>query len=417
MQVLEVSQISRRIQETLRGDELLLGFWVRGEIANLSRSNAGHCYFTLCDERAQLKAVLFRGFAERGGTLPRNGEVVVAYGEVDFYEPSGSLSVKVKLLYPEGTGQQQLELEALKLRLEAEGLFDASRKRRLPAYPRRIGLVTSETGAVLHDITRVLKRRYPLVELILAPAAVQGERAPGEVCAALEALARYSASEQPLDLIIVARGGGDATELAVFNDERIARAIFGCPVPVVSAVGHEVDVTIADLVADLRAPTPSAAAEMVVPDVRELRFQVVDLAVRGREAMDRLLDRAERALEERRDRLLLCSPRAQIERRAAETRAALKRGEVALQARLRVAREQVSGRRLQLDALSPLKTLERGYAICQLEDGVVLRSVAEAPAGAALDVTLRDGVLGARSEGRRERGARKRDDERETAHV
>jgi exodeoxyribonuclease VII large subunit len=413
--VLEVSQVTQRIQEVLRADDVLRGFWVRGEIANLSKSAAGHCYFTLCDERAQLRAVLFRSFALRGGVVPENGDVVVAYAETDFYEPSGSLSVKVKLLYPEGTGVQQLELEALKLRLEAEGLFDPARKRSLPAYPRRIGVVTSETGAVLHDIMRVLNRRYPLVEVVLAKATVQGERAPAEICSALSALARHSMLEEPLDLIIVARGGGDSTDLAVFNDERIARAIFGCPVPVVSAIGHEVDVTIADLVADLRAPTPSAAAEMVVPDIRELRFQVVDLAMRGRAAVDRLLERAESALDERRDRLMVCSPRLDIERKTAEVLAALRRGEAAIRARHRVALAELDGRTLQLAALSPLKTLNRGYAICQAEDGNVLRSVEDAPAGTRIDVTLRDGVLESRSEGRKP--SREQRDERQTANV
>ena len=403
MQVFEVGQITQRIQKALHTDALLRGFWVRGEIANLSRSASGHYYFALSDQSAQLRAVLFSSNASRAGIEPRNGETVVAYGELEFYEPNGSLSVRVRMLYPEGTGIAQLEFEALKLRLEAEGLFDPTRKRRLPGFPRRIGIVTSDGGAVLHDIVNVMARRYPLVELVLAHASVQGERAPGEICAALAALARHSAS-RPLDLIIVARGGGDPTELAVFNDEGVARAIFACPVPVVSAVGHEVDVTIADLVADLRAPTPSAAAEMVAPDVRDLRLQVAKLTQRGSVAVHWLLRRASQALEERRTRLTLCSPDAQIGRRRLATQQLLRRGESALVAHIGTAREQLKGRELQLQALSPLQTLERGYAICVVDGQSVLRSVESAPPGEQIDITLSDGVVGARAE-RRQRAA------------
>jgi len=252
MEVLAVSEVSHHIGELLEADPLLSDIWIRGEIGNLSRSPAGHFYFNLRDASSQLKCVLFRGAASRLGILPERGAAVILHGNVAFYAAGGVCEVCVDLLYPEGIGLARLELDALKLKLEAEGLFAPERKRPLPPFPRRIGLVTSDGGTVLHDVLQVLGRRYPLAEVILAAASVQGERAPGEVCAALARLARIHQSGQALDVIIVARGGGAEEELAVFNDERVARAFFGCPVPIVSAIGHETDVTLVDFVADLR---------------------------------------------------------------------------------------------------------------------------------------------------------------------
>src|ERR671931_679865 len=310
MEVFAVSEVSRHIGELLEADPLLSNVWIRGEIGNLSRSPAGHFYFSLRDPGSQLKCVLFRGAAARLGTLPERGAAVILHGNVAFYAAGGVCEVCVDLLYPEGVGLARLELEALKLKLEAEGLFAPERKRPLPPFPRRIGLVTSDGGAVLHDVLQVLGRRYPLVEVVLASCSVQGERAPAEICAALARLAELHAGGEALDLIIVARGGGAEQELAVFNDERVVRACFGCPVPIVSAIGHETDVTLVDFVADLRAPTPSAAAELVAPDLAVLRDMVTELAAHGAEAISGILQEAQYDFQLAYDRLLSRSPAA-----------------------------------------------------------------------------------------------------------
>src|SRR5919197_5980667 len=401
MEVFAVSEVSRHIGELLEADPLLSDVWIRGEIGNLSRSPAGHFYFSLRDPGSQLKCVLFRGAAARLGTLPERGAAVILHGNVAFYAAGGVCEVCVDLLYPEGIGLARLELEALKLKLEAEGLFAPERKRPLPPFPRRIGLVTSDGGAVLHDVLQVLGRRYPLVEVFLASSSVQGEHAPAEICAALDRLADLHGGGQTLDLIIVARGGGAEQELAVFNDERVARAFFACPVPIVSAIGHETDFTLVDYVADLRAPTPSAAAELVVPDVDVLREMIVGLARRAEEAAWRWLDQARFSLKVAHDRLLSRSPAADLARRRAELEAERRRAVAAVEQRLLLAREQVRGRALQLEALSPVRTLERGYAVCTVESGAVLRSVHQVRADEQIDIRITDGLVVSRATARR----------------
>lgn len=397
MDVLFVSELSRYIGDLLRSDPLLGDVWIRGEIGNLSRSAAGHSYFVLHDGASQLRCVLFRGAAARLGMAPERGEAVILHGRVAFYEAGGTCEICVDLLYPEGVGLARLELEALKLKLETEGLFAEERKRPIPAFPRRIGLVTSDGGAVLHDVLQVLGRRYPLAEVILAATTVQGERAPAEICAALERLACLHRDAEPLDVVIVARGGGAEQELAVFNDERVARAFFACPVPIVAAIGHETDVTLVDYVADLRAPTPSAAAELVAPDVETLRDLLIELTRRAELAGRGALQAACFDLQLARDRLLSRSPAADVARRRAEVAAGLRRGRAGLEQQLRLAREQVRGRALQLEALSPTGTLGRGYAICTLDSGAVLRSVQQVRADEQIDIRVADGQVVSRA--------------------
>jgi exodeoxyribonuclease VII large subunit len=396
MQVLSVAEVAGYIGSLLKADPLLSDVWVRGELANLSRSPSGHSYFALRSEGSQLRCVLFRGAAARLSAPLEAGEAVVVHGRADYYAAGGSLQLVVDLVFPEGVGPAQLELEALKLRLEAEGLFAPERKRPLPIYPRRIGLVTSEAGAVLHDILTVLQRRYPLVEVVLASASVQGARAPTEICAALDRLARFHWERQPLDAIIVARGGGDAQELAVFNDEMIARAIFGCPVPVVSAIGHETDFTLADFVADLRAPTPSAAAELVAPNRVVLSQAVDDLERRASVSAAGALAAAQALLETELRRLLALSPRIEVDRQRAAVSWLEARARSAAHQTMKLAREQLAGRLLQLEALSPAATLGRGYAVCQNGAGELITSVRQAPAGAELEVLVVDGSIESR---------------------
>src|SRR6476469_10132580 len=265
MYILTVSQLNTYLREALEADEILQDLWVEGEVSNLSRPASGHWYFTLKEGEAQIRAACWKSYVARIPLPPTNGDAVLAHGRVSFYEAGGQLQLYVDMIRPAGVGLLYARFEELKARLDAEGLFDLSRKRELPALPTRIGIVTSPTGAALQDMLKVLRRRYPLAEIVLAACQVQGAGAAETVVEAL-----YALYEQNVDVIIVARGGGSVEDLWTFNEEIVARAAFASPVPLISGVGHETDTTIIDYVADLRAPTPSAAAELVAPDIAEL---------------------------------------------------------------------------------------------------------------------------------------------------
>ncbi|MSQ41366.1 MAG: exodeoxyribonuclease VII large subunit, partial [Dehalococcoidia bacterium] len=269
MPVYAVSQITAYLQASLESDDFLRDVWISGEVSNLSASGAGHMYFTLKDNAGQLRCVMFR--SQRGREFLEKGAAVLAHGAISFYQTRGDLQFYVDLVQPAGVGELTLKLEQLKVKLQEEGLFEPSRKRSLPPFPHKIAVVTSPTGAVWHDIQNVIRRRYPLVELALAPTPVQGGQAAERIVEALQTVNQ----ESDVDVVIIARGGGSLEELWPFNEEVVARAIYASRIPVVSGVGHETDVTIADLVADLRAPTPSAAAELVVPDKRQLQAEVL----------------------------------------------------------------------------------------------------------------------------------------------
>lgn len=268
--ILGISLLTSYLREVIETDELLQDVWLEGEVSNFTVAASGHAYFTLKDSQAVIDGVMWKATRARQAYAPKVGDQIVAHGSVTIYDRTSKYQLKADVVQPAGVGILQLQLEQLRQRLEAEGLFDPSRKRALPLFPRRIGVVTSATGAVWHDIQHVIARRYPLAELILSPAAVQGAAAAASM---IEALAAINDSGN-VDLIILARGGGSIEDLWSFNDEQLIRAIFSSRSPVVSAVGHETDITLADYVADLRAPTPSAAAEMVVPDIRELEALV-----------------------------------------------------------------------------------------------------------------------------------------------
>ncbi|MGE3271243.1 MAG: exodeoxyribonuclease VII large subunit [Chloroflexota bacterium] len=402
MRVFGVGEVGGYLQDILAADEILADVWVTGEVTSFTRASSGHLYFTLRDDDGQLRSVMWRSYAARIAAQPRAGDAVVAHGRLDFYPPQGSLQLVVDLLYPAGIGEAQLRFEALRLKLEEEGLFAEERKRPLPPFPKRIGLVTSETGAVYHDVTTVLSRRFPIAHLVFAHSSVQGERAPIEVVAALKRLAAWRDTDgSPLDVVIVARGGGAPEELAVFNDERIARAVFAAPWPVISAVGHETDFTICDFVADHRAPTPSAAAEMVSPDLVALRLDLAGLVDRGRVSMEQVLAAADLDLKRARDRLLANSPMSSIVRHRQATLDQAARARLALAGRLRTLSEQLAGRRLQLAALSPRATLSRGYSIVSTERGEVIRSISAVTAGSVLAIELSDGTVDATATGTR----------------
>lgn len=390
--ILRVTDLNRRVRALLDGDRTLADVWVEGEISSPSFPPSGHCFFTLKDSGAQVRAVVFREELTRSSVRPEHGMGVICHGRVRAYEPQGIYQLYVESITPAGAGDLHARYEQLRTRLAAEGLFDAARKRALPRWPRRIGVVTSPVGAVWLDIRNVVRRRYPLVELILSPTVVQGEVASPAVARALQRI--YA---QPLiDLVILARGGGSLEDLWAFNDERVVRTLAAAPVPVVVGVGHESDVTLADFAADVRAPTPSAAAELAVPDGTQLPS-----------ILDRLRDRASSALvgllAERR-RLIGSEARALAgvapDLAAARQRTAdlVDRGHRALAARLERQRVTLDGLRDSLRALGPAATLARGYAVARLPDGTIVRDPVQAVVGDALEVVVARGLLGTRVE-------------------
>ena len=396
MAVYTVSEVTAYLRQSLEADPFLSDLYVLGEVSNLRVSGAGHSYFTLKDGHAVLNCVMFKG--QTGADLLSNGASVSTHGRFSFYEPRGSTDFMVDLAMPEGVGELALELERLTIRLRAEGLFEESRKRPLPQFPTVVGVVTSPAGAVFHDIQNVIRRRYPLVELVLAPTQVQGDGAAPNIVSAIEGLN----SDGRADVIIVARGGGSLEELWPFNEEPVARAIYASAIPVVSAVGHETDHTISDLVSDVRAPTPSAAAELVVPDRGALVRALDDVRQRCNWSLGRQLARSGESVAHFRTRLDGALPDLATWRRRIDD---LDRSAGSSFAnRLKIQRLEVSGLGGQLQALDPSATLRRGFAVVTGQaDGKVVTSVAHAAPGTALSVTVSDGefpaVAGAGSEG------------------
>jgi exodeoxyribonuclease VII large subunit len=383
-----VSQITSYIKDLFEIDLVLQDLWIEGEVSNFSRSAAGHVYFTLKDESAGIRCVMWRSLVARQDYLPSNGEAIVAHGRISIYEVQGTYQLYVDYLQPAGLGTLYLQFEALKKRLEAEGLFALERKRSLPPFPRCLGVVTSPTGAAIRDILHVLGRRYPLVEVILSPTLVQGDEAPPQIVAAIQALNEHTAAEA----IILARGGGSLEELWAFNDERVARAIYSSRLPVISGVGHETDFTIADFVADVRAPTPSAAAEIAVPDQGELQA-TLDLRQNQLIALVRR-QMAERrsALESQERALSRLSPQAKIATHRQRIDELTRSANTSLAHQLTLQHERLRGHLLRLQSLSPFATLERGYSITrQLRTGEIVKSVAQVAAGDRIETQVSDG--------------------------
>ena len=383
-----VSQVAAYIKSELESDPYLGDLWIEGEVSNLSIASSGHAYFNLKDRQAVLQAVMFRN--QRGTKLLANGESVTAHGRVSFYEPRGTLNIMVDVVAPQGLGELALELERLKQKLAAEGLFDPSRKRPLPSFPKVIGVVTSPSGAVLHDIQNVLSRRYPLARLVLSPTQVQGEGAADSIASAIELLDR----EGGCDVIIVARGGGSLEDLWSFNEEVVARAIYACRTPVVSGVGHETDETISDYVADVRAPTPSAAAELVAPDIQDIRgtvrhcFQRIERCLAGQLQQERAnTERLKRRME-------AALPDIATWRRRVDDLARIAGASISSLATHR--RLEVDGLQQRLRGLDPKSTLRRGFAVVELaQKGQVLASTSQAAQGDKLRITVTDGELAA----------------------
>lgn len=388
--VLSVYELTRYVKARLETDPGLRDVWVQGEISNFKHHTSGHMYFTLKDDRAQVRCVMFRGANRRLRFAPENGMQIIARGQVSVYERDGQYQLYVQGMEPQGVGALHVAFEQLKARLEAEGLFDPARKRPLPLLPRRIGIVTSPTGAALRDMIRVARRRFPNLTLVVAPVLVQGDEAPPQIIQAIQRLNAHGS----VDVIIVGRGGGSLEDLWAFNDEGVARAIASSAVPVVSAVGHETDHTIADFVADLRAPTPSAAAELVVPSRAELAAAVASLSVRLVGAL-----RQRRRLGRERWRRIMASrvfrrPLDRVHQERQRLDDLVRRAHIAVVRHVERRRNRLGAAAGRLDALSPLSVLRRGYSIARRRsDGVVVKSVAAVAAGETLDLRVADGSI------------------------
>lgn len=390
-QVLSITQINEYIRGKMDSDQLLNAVAVRGEISNYKMYPSGHHYFTLKDENSALKCVMFKGNAMRLRFRPGNGMKVIAMGKISVYPRDGAYQLYCTAMAMDGVGDLYAAFEELKKKLSAEGLFDPAHKKPLPPYPGTIGIITSSAGAAVHDMLRILNKRYPLTKVRLLPVRVQGVEAPGEIAAAID----YANRHKLADLLIVGRGGGSIEDLWAFNDERVAYAIYRSQIPVISAVGHEPDVTISDYVADLRAATPSNAAELAVPDRDALSQALDSMSAAMVTALTRQLRNARQHLNMLSQSPALQSPAGYLEKKEKDLEY--------LKNRLISAENQIISRKNQryialaakLDAMSPLKVLTRGYAMVQTDGGEVLRSVSDVESGQRIHVRLNDGTLSA----------------------
>lgn len=390
-QVLSITQINEYIRAKMDDDQLLNGVAVRGEISNYKVYPSGHHYFTLKDEGAALKCVMFKGNAIRLRFRPENGMNVIAMGKISVYPRDGAYQLYCTAMAMDGIGDLYAAFEQLKKKLEAQGLFDPAHKKPLPKFPGTIGIITSSAGAAVHDMLRILRKRYPLAQVRLLPVRVQGVEAPDEIAGAI----RYANAHHLADLLIVGRGGGSIEDLWAFNDERVAYAIYHSQIPVISAVGHEPDVTISDFVADLRAATPSNAAELAVPD-QDALYQTLDaMSSAMATALSRQLTAARRQYQLLSAHPALQSPVGYLEQRR-KSLELLKNRLVSSQAQgIHRAKNRYIGVTAKLDAMSPLKVLTRGYAMAQTEEGSVLKSVSQVNPGDNIKISISDGTLSA----------------------
>lgn len=388
-----VSELTRYLRDLLESDQNLQDLWVQGEVSNLSKPRSGHLYFTLKDSASALRCVMWRNTVLRQDYIPSDGDAVEVHGSINIYEAGGQYQLYADLIRPAGEGALYQEFLRLKARLEEEGLFDPERKRPIPRWPNKIGIVTSPTGAALRDMLNTLRRRYPIPVVILAPTQVQGTEAPAGIVAALEKLNRLV---HP-DVILVARGGGSIEDLWAFNDERVARAIAASVAPVISGVGHETDFTIADFVSDLRAPTPTAAAELATPNRDDLMVALNELAARMGRSVRTVLDSRRWELNRVENRLALRSPQTRILSDRQRLDEITHRAGIALTHRLQLQRTHLRGLEQRLVSLNPLVVLRRGYAMVTLPDGRIVRSVNQVQSGDWLNVQVSDGQFEAQA--------------------
>jgi exodeoxyribonuclease VII large subunit len=385
---ISVTALNDYIGKLMNADPILTNVHVRGELSNFKRHPSGHLYFSLKDETGVLRCVMFRSAATRLKFAPADGMKLVARGSVGVYSPTGQYQLYVQNLESDGVGELWRAFEALKNKLAAEGLFDEARKRRLPQYPTEIGIVTSPSGAAIQDLLNILTRRYPLVHVTLFPALVQGADAPATLIRGI----RYFRSRRP-DLIIIGRGGGAIEDLWCFNDEGLAREIAACEVPVISAVGHETDFTICDFVADLRAPTPSAAAELAVPDAVELNAKLKAMLDRARGAVSAQLKLAHLKLTRLSDARLMTAPGQLLVPFVMRVTQLEERLGSAMANNVTEYRHRLAELAAKLNALSPLAVLSRGYGIVSGEDGACIRSAEQVSRGQKLKIQLCDGEV------------------------
>lgn len=387
---LTVTEITRYLREVIESEPTFQSLWVQGEISNFSQPKSGHWYFTLKDDGAALPCVLWRSQAELQIRVPKDGDSLEVHGSLSVYEAGGRYQLYVDEMRPAGEGALFQEFLRLKAKLEAEGLFAPERKRPLPAWPARIGIVTSPTGAALRDVLNTLGRRFPLVEILLAPTAVQG---PGAARQIISCLARLNQFAQP-DVILLVRGGGSLEDLAAFNDERLARAIVASVAPVICGVGHETDFTIADFAADLRAPTPTAAGELATPDRVELAAGLFELNAALVRNLNGVLREQRLTFQNTLNRLEQVSPVAKIQNQRQRLDEISQRSERALSQQARFWRAGLSGLQSRLLALSPAGVLERGYAVVAKQGGEVVKHSRQVKAGDQLSVQVSDGRFG-----------------------
>ena len=392
---ISVSAVNGYIKEMLERDDVLSSIAISGEISNFKRNSSGHLYFSLKDEGAMISAVMFRGDASRLSFIPTDGMKVVVYGRISLYEKSGQYQVYIRTMISDGAGELARAYEALKRKLEAEGLFAPERKKKLPKMPRRIGIVTSPTGAAIRDMINVTGRRYPMADLVIFPAAVQGVEAPPQLRAGVE----YFNVTRSVDVIIIGRGGGSIEDLWAFNDEALARAVAASEIPIISAVGHETDFTLCDFVADCRAPTPSAAAEIAVPDSRAIFAYTEQSADRMTRAMIARLTRCNEDVLNMEKIIALNSPSAILERHSMALKNFGVRIDGAMSKRLAASGSALAEVSAKLSGLNPLGVLSRGYSAVKSDDGRVIGSVDALTLGERVNIVMYDGVASATVDG------------------
>lgn len=393
LRYLTVAQVNEYVKMLLDSDALLGGgVWVRAEISNFKHHYAtGHFYFSIKDDTALMRAVMFRFNAQKLGFEPKDGMRVLVHGKVSAFVRDGQYQLYVDDMVPDGVGALYFAFEQLKKKLEAEGLFDEARKRPLPRFPKTIGIVTSPTGAAIRDMINILGRRYPCAEIFLYPAQVQGAEAPPQLVAGLE----FFAKSRPVDVIILGRGGGSAEDLWAFNNETLARAVAASPIPVISAVGHESDFTICDFVADKRAPTPSAAAELAVPDAKELKKQLSLLGNKLHSALLGRLENSRRSLKYLSEAGVLSGPDAITRARRMNLGYLAEKADAAILRKTAEKRAELARLTAKTEALSPLSVLTRGYSIAETKEGCVIRSVQNVKREDEITLHVSDGEISA----------------------
>lgn len=383
-----VTQLTRYLRDIFESDPALQDLWVQGEISNFSRPTSGHLYFTLKDATGALKCVMWRNSAVRINFPMRDGQAVEVHGNLSIYEAAGQYQLYADLIRPIGEGLLFQEFLRRKAMFEAEGLFAPERKRAIPDFPEHIGIITSPTGAALQDILNILRRRYPLADVILSPTPVQGEEAPSGIIAALAALNHL---EQPPDIILLARGGGSMEDLWAFNDEQVVRAVAASSIPIISGIGHETDFTLVDFVADLRAPTPTAAAELATPDRADLHATLDDAIIRLESKMLTKIDALRWEWRNSLNRMLIHSPQSRVRTERQRVDDLLYRAELAATRFIQIERSMLFGFLGRMASLNPMDVLRRGFAIVTQPSGLLIRSTTQVVNGDKLNIRLHDG--------------------------